>query len=313
MKPPAGAAPQGIPLGSRLRFSAGPGIVALRATIVAPDGRYSSLDLGSLAPKAATQFNRPLPARLRGGKLVALDLVPPRLVDRGADAGRPLAGQLRIDGLPATSWLGEGGIVVTPHQNSLDLKYRISLQNDARIRARQATDGSPPMVLVTPRLGALAGGVRGTLPLEIGGRPGPGADRGHRRPLSRNRRRCGDRRRRQPRDGRQHSGPGGRRAERGLARRSSRAARSSNGGARPAAVPRCRGGVADSLLAEARDDPLGHGTLLALDSAAAVALLLAALGLALTVLSDLRDDRGDLYDLEVTGRGAVASCAASSA
>ena len=55
------------------------------------------------------------------------------------------------------------------------------------------------------------------------------------------------------------------------------------------------------MLAEARDDPLGHGTLLALDSAAVVALLLAALGLALTVLSDLRDDRGDLYDLESQG------------
>ena len=40
---------------------------------------------------------------------------------------------------------------------------------------------------------------------------------------------------------------------------------------------------------------------LALDSAAVVALLLAALGLALTVLSDLRDDRGDLYDLEAQG------------
>jgi ABC-type antimicrobial peptide transport system permease subunit len=55
------------------------------------------------------------------------------------------------------------------------------------------------------------------------------------------------------------------------------------------------------LLDDARDDPLGHGTLLALDSAAVVALLLAALGLALTVLSDLRDDRGDLYDLEAQG------------
>ena len=56
-----------------------------------------------------------------------------------------------------------------------------------------------------------------------------------------------------------------------------------------------------ALLDEARDDPLGHGTLLALDSAAIVALLLAALGLALTVLADLRDDRGDLYDLESQG------------
>ena len=56
-----------------------------------------------------------------------------------------------------------------------------------------------------------------------------------------------------------------------------------------------------ALLDEARDDPLGHGTLLALDSAAIVALLLAALGLALTVRTDLRDDQGDLYDLEAQG------------
>ena len=67
---------------------------------------------------------------------------------------------------------------------------------------------------------------------------------------------------------------------------------------RSAASSRSRG---RTLLDEARDDPLGHGTLLALDSAAVVALLLAALGLALTVLSDLRDDRGDLYDLESQG------------
>ena len=56
-----------------------------------------------------------------------------------------------------------------------------------------------------------------------------------------------------------------------------------------------------SLVDEAREDPLGHGTLLALAAAALVALLLAALGLALMVLSDLRDDRGDLYDLEAQG------------
>ena len=132
VKPPAGAAPQGSRSARGCGSVPGPGIVALRATIVAPDGRYSSLDLGSLAHEGGNTIQPALPARLRGGKLVALDLVPPRLVDRGADAGRPLAGQLRIDGLPATSWLGEGGIVVTPGQNGLDLNYRISLQNDAR-------------------------------------------------------------------------------------------------------------------------------------------------------------------------------------
>jgi len=57
----------------------------------------------------------------------------------------------------------------------------------------------------------------------------------------------------------------------------------------------------EALLDEASNDPLGHSTLLALVAAAVVALLLAAVGLALTVLSDLRDDRGDLYDLEAQG------------
>jgi hypothetical protein len=52
---------------------------------------------------------------------------------------------------------------------------------------------------------------------------------------------------------------------------------------------------------EARDDPLAQGTLLALVGTAAVALLLAVLGLALAVRADLRDDRGEHFDLEAQG------------
>jgi hypothetical protein len=52
---------------------------------------------------------------------------------------------------------------------------------------------------------------------------------------------------------------------------------------------------------EGRTDPLAHGTLLALIGTAAVALLLAALGLALAVRADLRDDTGEHYDLEAQG------------
>jgi hypothetical protein len=301
LKPPVDAAPQGIPLGSRLRFTAGPGVASLRATIAATDGRYSTIDLGPLADTKPTTIDRALPARLHGGKLVSIDLVPPRLTDRGADAGRPLVGKLRLDGLAADDWIGEGGILVDHRQNGLDLDYRISLQNDSRVRARQASDGSLPAVLVTPRLAALAGGVGGTLPLEIGGRrvpvhvaaivdhfPGtsgeavigdvtsigtavntlvPGAGETNEIWLD--------------------VPPGDTDAAMATLSR-----------------PPFRGLESISragLVAEAKDDPLGHGTLLALDSAAIVALLLAALGLALTVLSDLRDDRGDLYDLESQG------------
>ena len=53
--------------------------------------------------------------------------------------------------------------------------------------------------------------------------------------------------------------------------------------------------------AEARRDPLARGTLLALIGTAAVALLLAALGLTLAVRADLRDDTGEHFDLEAQG------------
>jgi ABC-type antimicrobial peptide transport system permease subunit len=55
------------------------------------------------------------------------------------------------------------------------------------------------------------------------------------------------------------------------------------------------------LEADARRDPLAHGTLLALGAGALVALVLAALGLALAVRSDLRDERAELYELEAQG------------
>jgi predicted lysophospholipase L1 biosynthesis ABC-type transport system permease subunit len=59
--------------------------------------------------------------------------------------------------------------------------------------------------------------------------------------------------------------------------------------------------VREDLEADARRDPLARGTLLALAAAAFLALVLGALGLALAVRSDLRDERGELYELEAQG------------
>ena len=160
--PPSGASLLGVALGRRLTLAAGPGVLSLRAVVAGKDGRFTTLELGALKPHATTHVDRELPAHLRGGKLVAIELVPPRLVDRGADAGHPLAGRLRLTGLGAATWLGEGGIVATPVPDGIDLTFRISQQNDARVRVRQPTDDRPPAVLVTPRLGVLAGGPGGT-------------------------------------------------------------------------------------------------------------------------------------------------------
>ncbi len=292
---------QGIRLGSRLRFEAGRGLLSLRATIATADGRYRSLDLGALAARSATRIDRALPRSLQAGTLVALELVPPRLVDRGADAGSPLAGRLRLHGLPAAGWIGEGGVEARPLADGIDLRYRISQQSDARIRIRQATDTSPPVVLVTPRLGVLAGGEGGTLALAIGGRRVPvriAAVVGH-FPGTDGEAVIGDRGALETAVDTQVPGAG-RTNEIWLD------VPSGETGAVAAKLSRPPFRVLEAvsraaLLDEARDDPLGHGTLLALDAAAVVALLLAALGLALTVLSDLRDDRGDLYDLEAQG------------
>jgi hypothetical protein len=54
-------------------------------------------------------------------------------------------------------------------------------------------------------------------------------------------------------------------------------------------------------LAQLRADPLARGALLTLAGTAAVALLLALIGLVLSVVGDVRDDRGELFDLEAQG------------
>ena len=55
------------------------------------------------------------------------------------------------------------------------------------------------------------------------------------------------------------------------------------------------------LEASLRDDPLARGTLLTLLAAALVALGLALVGVLLGVVSDVRDERGELDDLEAQG------------
>ncbi|MFL5955429.1 MAG: FtsX-like permease family protein [Gaiellaceae bacterium] len=54
-------------------------------------------------------------------------------------------------------------------------------------------------------------------------------------------------------------------------------------------------------LARLQADPLARGALLTLAGTAAVALLLALVGLLLSVVGDVRDDRGELFDLEAQG------------
>jgi hypothetical protein len=56
-----------------------------------------------------------------------------------------------------------------------------------------------------------------------------------------------------------------------------------------------------ATLAHLRADPLGRGAVLILGSAALSALALALAGVLLALVSDLRDERGELFDLESQG------------
>jgi hypothetical protein len=57
----------------------------------------------------------------------------------------------------------------------------------------------------------------------------------------------------------------------------------------------------EAVLADLRGNPLARGTLLTLVGAAAIALALALVGLLLVIVTGLRDDAGELLDLESQG------------
>jgi hypothetical protein len=57
----------------------------------------------------------------------------------------------------------------------------------------------------------------------------------------------------------------------------------------------------DELEHTLRTDPLAHGIVVMLELAAAVALALSVVGFAVALISELRDERGELFDLEAQG------------
>jgi len=292
--------------GPTLRVAVGPGLVFYRATVAQRDGSFRVLDLGRAGSRRATTLVAELPPSARGGRLVSLTIVPPRILERGSDEGVALRGTttVRVLGAPLAGWLGEGGVTAARaagDPRALRVAYTLTPQWVGRVRARQASDDEPPGAAVTPALAKLAGGVGHDLPLRIAGEPItvrvatvvdriPGASGdavlADRRALT------------SAIDtvtpGRASVSelwldvaPG---AQAGVDTALSR---------RPFAVLEKQSRAA--LQEDARRDPLGHGTLLALAASALAALVLAAAGLVLAIRADLRDDRGELTDLEAQG------------
>jgi predicted lysophospholipase L1 biosynthesis ABC-type transport system permease subunit len=236
---------------------------------------------------------------------VSLQVIPPpRLIEGGADAGNALAGTSRLTGEIAAElrgWIGFDGVEVSPAPGGIDLRYVLTPQRRARIRAPQPTDTAPPRVLVTPRLAELAGGVGGILPVQIGGARVSVTVAGvvDRFPGAAGQLVVGDRSALRTAVNAVAAGAA-RENEVWLDVPDARASAVKAALARPP-LRALSATTRRELEADARRDPLARGTLLALGAAAVMALLLAAAGLALAVRSDLRDERGDLYDLEAQG------------
>ena len=288
--------------GDRVVLGVSPSIVSFAAIVRLPDGGFRRIEMGAAEARSPVVLRKRLPA---GALLVSLEIVPPpRLIERGADAGNAFIADLRLSGPLATQlrdWVGVGGVVTRSTPAGVAVRVPLTLFRSSFLRSPQPTDASPASVLVTPRLAELAGGVGGTLPLQLAGATVPVLVAGivQRFPGAAGDVVVGDRV--ELRTAIDTASPGGARenevwldvppdrvdaAAAALARPPYRALATT---------------VRREVEADAHRDPLARGTLLALISTAIVALVLASLGLALAVRADLRDDRGEDYDLEAQG------------
>jgi hypothetical protein len=191
--------------------------------------------------------------------------------------------------------------VTRPGPDGVVARVPLTLQRTSLLRAPQATDESPPSVLVTPRLAELAGGVGGELPLQVGGGSAVVEVAGvvERFPGATGETVVGDRV--ELRTAINTAAPGAARENEVWLDVAPERVRAVADALERPPFRSLDTTVRVDVEAEARRDPLARGTLLALGATALVALLLASLGLALAVRSDLRDDRGEHYDLEAQG------------
>ena len=163
----------GVLSGSSLRSPSVPGWSATAASSSGAT-ELPAIELGAADPRRPTVLARRCP-RARGAHGSSIELIPPRLLDRGADAGIALRGAttLRVLGASLRGWIGDGGRRPRRPLDAgpgLRLAYAVTAQRHA-VCAAPADGRRSAGALVTPALGELAGGVGGTFPLRIGGEP----------------------------------------------------------------------------------------------------------------------------------------------
>jgi len=270
--------------------------VAVRAIFRSPLGDYESVPLGRTDGRHAVVLRARTPFVHSSLAQIELDLLNGGRNSANAGTGlQPAAkgvltfGTARMNGRPVpdafSSWTGTGGISGTATR----LGYVLTPDRTGRFRPRQPTDGSILPVLATPPVAAAAG-PHGIIPLQVEGEQIPARIVGvvERFPSIVGDAVIADRVT----------------AATTLDTRSPGLGTTDelwlNAAARPH-VPQLLVQSRAATLARLQADPLAHGALLTLAGTAAVALLLALVGLVLAVVGDVRDDRGELFDLEAQG------------
>ena len=270
--------------------------IGIRAFFRSRLGDYVAVSLGHTQASRRVVLHARIPFRHATLAELELDILDNGRLTANAGTGiQPSAkGELafgvpRVDGAAVRGgfarWTGTGG----GGGSAARLGYVLTPDRTGIYRPKQPTDGVPLPVLVTPQIAAVAG-PRGIIPLDIEGELVPARVVGvvQRFPSI-----VGDA------------------VVADLEQAGTRLDTLSPGlgttdelwlnTASAPHVPQVLVQSQAETLVRLQADPLARGALLTLAGTAAVALLLALRGLVLSVVGDVRDDRGELFDLEAQG------------
>jgi len=286
-----------LPTGRRftLPVTASGDDVGVRAIFRSQLGDYEAVGLGHTNGSKHVVLHGRIPFVHATLAQLKLDIITPRITANAGTGIQPSAkgvltfGTPRVNGKPVAagfrSWTGTGGVSGA----AAKLGYVLTPDVNGTFRPSQPTDGRALPVLVTPRIAAESGS-GGIVPLQVEGESIPARIVGvvERFPSI-----VGD----------AVVADLGQAATR-LDTRSPGLGTTNElwlGGDTPPDTPELLVVSHAETLAQLQSDPLARGALLTLAGTAAVALLLALLGLLLSVVGDVRDERGELFDLEAQG------------
>jgi hypothetical protein len=268
--------------------------IGVRAFFRSPLGDYVAVGLGHTRAGHRVMLHGRVPFRHATLAQIRFDILNSGRLSANAGIGiQPSAkgtvsfGTLRVNGkaVPLPDWTGHGGISGRPGK----LGYVLTEDVEPIYRPAQVTDGRPLPVIVTPHV-AEAAGPNGVIPLAIEGEQIAARVVGvvDRFPSIQ-----------------------GDAVVAELSQAATRLDTRSPGlgtpdelwlsGSTPPRTPELAVASRADTLARLEADPLARGALLTLAGTAAVALLLALVGLVLSVVGDVRDERGELFDLEAQG------------